>query len=238
MSAAVQAGATKVLGLFNTSNIDGALDLKFLKKGSVSQVSRPAGPRSTQTTAALAMLSKGGNGFMLMVESGRIDKYSHSLDPERAIYDTIMLDNAVKVAKDFAANRNDTLIIVVRRPRPSCVDHRQLRRQLPGNSLREKLGTSRSRNSRTIRRPMPKAIRRRSTSRGASPSPSAAYPDYCDTGRPYLNGENVPCRRRARNGKISLPTRSIARSPARCGVTRKPAAGREFRRARRPMTSC
>ena len=37
-----------------------------------------------------------------MVESGRIDKYSHSLDWERAVYDTIMLDNAVKVAKDFA----------------------------------------------------------------------------------------------------------------------------------------
>ena len=32
---------------------------------------------------------------------------------ELAIDDTIMLDNAVKVAKDFAANRNDTLIVVV-----------------------------------------------------------------------------------------------------------------------------
>ena len=40
-----------------------------------------------------------------MVESGRIDKYSHSLDWERAVYDTIMLDNAIKVAKDFAAGR-------------------------------------------------------------------------------------------------------------------------------------
>ena len=48
-----------------------------------------------------------------MVESGRIDKYSHSLDWERSVYDTIMLDNAVKVAKEFAAARNDTMIIVV-----------------------------------------------------------------------------------------------------------------------------
>ena len=63
--------------------------------------------------AALDVLSKNDKGFVLMVESGRIDKYSHSLDWERAVYDTIMLDNAVKVAKEFAGDRNDTLIIVV-----------------------------------------------------------------------------------------------------------------------------
>ena len=48
-----------------------------------------------------------------MVEAGRIDKYSHSLDWERAVYDTIMFDNVVKLAKEFAAKRNDTMIIVV-----------------------------------------------------------------------------------------------------------------------------
>ena len=67
-----------------------------------------------QVRAALDVLSKNDKGFLLMVESGRIDKYSHSLDWERAVFDTIMFDNAVKVAKDFAAARNnDTLIIVV-----------------------------------------------------------------------------------------------------------------------------
>ena len=49
-----------------------------------------------------------------MVESGMIDKYTHLLDMERAVYDTIMLDNAVKVARDWAAGRgNDTLILVL-----------------------------------------------------------------------------------------------------------------------------
>ena len=38
-----------------------------------------------------------------MVESGMIDKYTHLLDMERAVYDTIMLDNAVKLARDWAA---------------------------------------------------------------------------------------------------------------------------------------
>ena len=105
-------GANKLLGLFNTGNIDGALDRFFLKKGNVAKF--PDQPDLTdQVRAALDVLSKNDKGFVLMVESGRIDKYSHSLDWERAVYDTIMLDNAVKVAKDFAADRNDTLIIVV-----------------------------------------------------------------------------------------------------------------------------
>ena len=72
------------------------------------------------------MLSKNDNGFVLMVESGRIDKYSHSLDWERAVYDTIMLDNAVKLAKDFAAREQRHADHRRRRPRPSGLDHRHL----------------------------------------------------------------------------------------------------------------
>src|SRR5258707_8621561 len=109
---AAASGASKLLGLFNPGNIDGALDRFFLKKGTVSKF--PDQPDLTdQVRAALDVLSKNDKGFILMVESGRIDKYSHSLDWERAVYDTIMLDNAVKVAKDFAATRDDTLIVVV-----------------------------------------------------------------------------------------------------------------------------
>ena len=48
------------------------------------------------------MLSRNPQGFFLMVESGLIDKYTHALDMERAVYDTIMLDNAVKLARDWA----------------------------------------------------------------------------------------------------------------------------------------
>jgi len=43
-----------------------------------------------------------------------IDKYTHLLDMERAVYDTIMLDNAVKLARDWAtAHGDDTLILVL-----------------------------------------------------------------------------------------------------------------------------
>ena len=38
-----------------------------------------------------------------MVEAGLIDKFNHPMDWERSVYDTIMLSNAVQVARDFAA---------------------------------------------------------------------------------------------------------------------------------------
>jgi len=110
-AAGAAADATRMLGLFNTSNVDGALDRRLLKKGGVERF--PDQPDlADQVTVAIDLLSKNPNGFVLLVESGRIDKYSHSMDPERAIFDTIMLDEAVKVAKEFAGRNNDTLIIV------------------------------------------------------------------------------------------------------------------------------
>jgi alkaline phosphatase len=104
---------TKLLGLFHMGNMDGALDRKFLKRGTVSRF--PEQPDLTdQVSAALKVLSRNDRGFFLMAESGLIDKYQHLLDPERAIYDTIMLDNAVKLARDWAIARgDDTLILVV-----------------------------------------------------------------------------------------------------------------------------
>ncbi|MCK1543064.1 alkaline phosphatase [Bradyrhizobium sp. 147] len=103
----------KLLGLFATGNMDGALDRKFLKGGGVRKF--PEQPDLTeQVQAALKLLSRNEAGFFLMVESGMIDKYAHLLDMERAVYDTIMLDNAVRQTREWAhARGDDTLILVV-----------------------------------------------------------------------------------------------------------------------------
>ena len=182
-AAADAAGTARLLGLFNTGNIDGALDLKFLRKGTVGQF--PDQPDLVeQTRAALSILSRAPDGFVLMVESGRIDKYSHSLDPERAIYDTIMLDNAVRVAKDFAGSRDDTLIIVVgdhAHPVAIVGTYDDAR---PGNLLRDKLGVYAEAGYPNYP-PSVDVSRRLAFVFGA-------YPDHCDSGKPYLTGENVP----------------------------------------------
>jgi len=188
---AAAASSEKVLGLFNTGNIDGALDRLFLKKGGVSRF--PDQPDLTdQVRAALGILSKNDKGFVLMVESGRIDKYTHSLDWERAVYDTIMLDNAVKVAKEFAGTRNDTLIIVVPdHTHPVSIvgtydDDR------PGQQLRDKLGVYNEAQFPNYTAANAEGYPEKVDVSRRLAFMFGAFPDYCDTGKPHLEGENVP----------------------------------------------
>jgi alkaline phosphatase len=102
----------RLLGLFASGNMDGALDRKFLKGGGVTKF--PEQPDLTeQVRAALNVLSRNEAGFFLMVESGMIDKYAHLLDMERTVYDTIMLDNCVRLARDWASKRGDDTLILV-----------------------------------------------------------------------------------------------------------------------------
>ena len=111
MSEAQNPATKKLFGVFHPDNMDGSLDRFFLKKNTVMEY--PNQPDLTQMTqAALDVLSKNQNGFFLMVEAALIDKFNHPLDWERAAFDTIMLSNAVQIAKDFAKTHPDTLIIV------------------------------------------------------------------------------------------------------------------------------
>ncbi|HQS60118.1 MAG: alkaline phosphatase [Polynucleobacter sp. 17-46-58] len=111
LQAGSAASTKKLFGVFHPDNMDGSLDRFFLKKNTVEQY--PNQPDLTEMTqSAINVLSKNPNGFFLMVEAALIDKFNHPLDWERAAFDTIMLSNAVQVAKDFAKNNPDTLIIV------------------------------------------------------------------------------------------------------------------------------
>jgi alkaline phosphatase len=146
------------------------------------------------------------------VESGRIDKYSHSLDWERAVYDTIMLDNAVKLAKDFAAEKNDTLIIVV-------ADHGHpvsiigtYDDNAPGTEAREKLGTYAE--AKFPNYPAPNADGYPATVDVSRRIAFAfgSYPDYCALDRPYLDGENVPAVK-GPDGKSNVANEKYCKEP-------------------------
>ena len=217
MLEAAASGKTKVLGLFNDGNIDGAFDLRLAKKGTVDRFpDQPDVPE--QTRAALQMLSKNPNGFMLMVESGRIDKYSHSLDWERAVFDTIMLDNAVKVAKDFAAQRNDTLIIVVPDHTHAVSVVGTYDDAKAGQTPRERLGIygqSLPPNYGPLdAEGYPTDM---NTSRRLAVV-FGTYPDTCDLARPYLDGERVP----AEKGPDGKTIVANERDCAKAGAVRRP----------------
>ena len=209
----------KLLGLFNDKNIDGALDRKFLKKGTVGKF--PDQPDLTdEMRAALQVLSRGDKGFLLMVEAGRIDKYSHSLDWERAVYDTIMFDNVVKLAKDFAAQARRYADHRRAGPCASRVDHRHLRRQQGRAAARSPADLLRCRISelsRAGRRRLPAA---RSTSRAASRWCSPPIPTTAIRASPTW---------RARTSRPCHPPRAggeARRSPTRHIV--KPGAARKI----------
>lgn len=91
----------KVLGLFTPSYMS-------------YESGRESGePRLSEMTArSLELLATDPEGFFLMVEGGRIDHASHDNDFDNTMTETLEFDLAVLEALEFAAGRNDTLIIV------------------------------------------------------------------------------------------------------------------------------
>jgi len=76
-------------------------------------MTRPFSPSLAEmTTKAINMLSTNRRGFFLMVEAGQIDWASHDNHAGNAIADTLGLDEAVEVARKFAAEAGETLVIV------------------------------------------------------------------------------------------------------------------------------
>lgn len=197
LAAADDVKTTKLLGLYNTGNVDGALDLKFLKKGSVAKFpDQPDVPE--EMAAALKVLSRNKNGFVLMVESARIDKYSHSLDPERSIYDTIMFDSAVKQAKEWAkANGNNTLILVTADHAHAVSVVGTVNDDEPGADMRNKIGTYDQAGFPNYPAPDAEGYPNKVDVSRRLRLTFGAYPDHYDTFRPFMDGEFVPTIRNA-----------------------------------------
>ncbi|MEI7994561.1 MAG: alkaline phosphatase [Methylococcaceae bacterium] len=108
-----------LLGLFSYSNMNVALDKianRRAPSGSnvVEEYGFPDQPMLDEMTAkALDVLDANSpDGFVLMVEAASIDKQAHNMDTERMILETIEFDHAIKVAKGYAKNNRDTLVLV------------------------------------------------------------------------------------------------------------------------------
>jgi alkaline phosphatase len=114
-----------LLGLFHRSHMSVAFDKVGAGRYSSELPTDPTSPLRQQpmlddmTRAALRTLGRSRDGFYLLVEGASIDKQAHNADAERAIWDTIEMDNAVAAALEFAERTNgdtdpsnDTLVVV------------------------------------------------------------------------------------------------------------------------------
>ncbi|MCA1500691.1 MULTISPECIES: alkaline phosphatase [Bradyrhizobium] len=194
-ASAAKQETSKLLGLFATGNMDGALDRKFLKGGGVKKF--PEQPDLTeQVQAALKILSKNEAGFFLMVESGMIDKYAHLLDMERAVYDTIMLDNAVRQTREWARARGDDTLILV------LADHNHPNSLVgtvnddmgttPNVPLRERVGVYDQAGFPNYPAPDAEGYPSRIDVSRRLAIFSASLPDHYETFRPKLDNPNEP----------------------------------------------
>ena len=105
--------ADKLLGLYQLDNMNVYIDRAVIKNPKVLKGFTDQPGLVEMTEKAIDTLSKNDNGFFLMVEGACVDKQLHVLDWQRAAYDNIELDKAVGVAQKFAAQNDDTLIVVV-----------------------------------------------------------------------------------------------------------------------------
>jgi alkaline phosphatase len=98
----VKSGA-KVLGLFERSHMEYEVDRAKDTKGEPSL--------AEMTKMAIERLQQDTDGYVLMIEGGRIDHAHHEGLAGKALEDTLAFDAAVKTALDMT-KREDTLIVV------------------------------------------------------------------------------------------------------------------------------
>lgn len=132
MQALTAADSTKpVLGLFAEGNMP--VRLNGPKATYHGNLDKPAivcekNPKRTadhptlaqMTEKAIELLKTNPNGFFLQVEGASIDKEDHKANPCGQFGETVDLDEAVKVALDFAKKDGNTLVIVTADHAHSC----------------------------------------------------------------------------------------------------------------------
>ncbi|MFL5273995.1 MAG: alkaline phosphatase [Anaeromyxobacteraceae bacterium] len=123
LGATLARSPSRLLGLFGHGNMNVALDKLAKRRNAllpgattfaVDDYRAPDQPMLDEMTdAALRVLARNRNGFVLMVEGAHIDKQSHAMDAERVIDEVIEFDRAVAVARSFAERAGDTVVVVL-----------------------------------------------------------------------------------------------------------------------------
>jgi len=100
-SLAAAVDARPLLGVFAESHCPYELDRE------------PGSPSlTTMTRAALDVLGRHDEGFVLQIEGGRVDHGAHANDAGSLLFEQLEFDNAIGAVRAFVKDRDDTLVII------------------------------------------------------------------------------------------------------------------------------
>ncbi|GLB53661.1 alkaline phosphatase [Neptunitalea chrysea] len=97
----------RLLGVFAENGLPYAKD-----RYSSSQLTNSTPSIAEMIAVAITNLKGSAEGFVLMVEGGKVDWAAHANDITALIYDQVAFDEAVKEAIDFAEEDGETLVII------------------------------------------------------------------------------------------------------------------------------
>jgi alkaline phosphatase len=109
MNAAPFAAGSRLIGLFDFNDGDGTVQGAMSYDLDRDPKREPS--LAEMTAKAIDVMSSNPNGFVLVVEAGRINQALHAGNARRALVDTIAFDDAVRVALD-KADLSRTLVVV------------------------------------------------------------------------------------------------------------------------------
>lgn len=96
-----------ILGVFADDALPYAID-----RNSDKNLTNSIPSLAEMSKKAIDAMSVHKNGFVLQIESGKVDWAAHANDLGALLYEQIQFDKAIKVTMDFAEKNNDTLVII------------------------------------------------------------------------------------------------------------------------------
>ena len=96
-----------VLGVFGDNSLP-----YYLDRSSSKELTDATPTLAEMAQKAIDHMKNHKNGFVLQIESGKVDWGAHANDIGALLYDQVAFDEAVKVAIDFAEKDKETLVII------------------------------------------------------------------------------------------------------------------------------
>lgn len=97
---------TKTLGVFSTGALPYSID-----RANIAELQHTP-TLAEMSKAAIDQMKNHKEGFVLLIEGGKVDWAAHANDIAALIHDQLAFDEAVKTAIDFAENDKETLVII------------------------------------------------------------------------------------------------------------------------------